>query len=169
MKKAFACLIAVMLVLALCTCGCSILVHNGENPGGAGHQPGSAASGEVTGLEGMTWYLLIFHTASGRSAEVLPGTEVTASFGSDGMVGGLAGCNRYRASFAEREGRLFIRDLAVTELYCGSPSGIMSQEAMYLSFLQRTAGYRIENGLLTLTNAEGNPLLTFSPGKPHSS
>ncbi|HOT02675.1 MAG TPA: META domain-containing protein [Methanolinea sp.] len=168
MKKAFACLIPGLLVLALCTCGCSMMAPNGEIPSGAGDHTGSAASGEVTGLEGVTWHLFIFHTASGRSAEVLPGTEITASFGSDGMVSGLAGCNRYRASCKEKEGRLSVRDLAVTELYCGSPSGIMSQEAMYLSFLQRTAGYSIENRLLTLTNAEGKPLLSFTPGQPRS-
>jgi heat shock protein HslJ len=122
----------------------------------------------MTGLEGVTWYLIVFHTASGRSAEVLPGTKITALFGGEGGVSGLAGCNRYQASWTQNEGGLYFRDLAVTELYCGSPSGIMSQEAMYLSFLQRTAGYRIENGLLTLTNAEGSPLLTFSTANPRS-
>lgn len=168
MKKAFACLIAGVLVLVLCSCGCSTLVPHGESPGGAGHPTGAAASGEGTGLEEVTWYLIVFHTASGISAEVLPGTEITAFIGREGGVSGLAGCNRYRASCTERDGGFYVRDLAVTELYCGSPSGIMSQEAMYLSFLQRTAGYRIENGLLTLTTAEGNPVLTFSTAKPHS-
>ncbi|NTV00386.1 MAG: META domain-containing protein, partial [Methanoregulaceae archaeon] len=48
-------------------------------------------------LAGTTWYLIAFNQA-GATKSILPGTEITAFFDTQGVVSGSAGCNQYNAA-----------------------------------------------------------------------
>ena len=168
MNKTFGCLLSGILVLMLCTCGCSTPGSPGRSPPAGTAPPVVSIPGGEAELEGVMWYLVVFHTASGRSAEPVQGTEITAFFDGKGDISGSSGCNHYRGTYSAKEGEVSIRDIAATEKYCISPSGVMSQEAIYMAFLQWVSGYQTENGLLTLTDNKGSPLLTFGMATPRS-
>lgn len=164
MKPAATGLLATIFILMICACGCST---RSPEPGQTqAQESGYCVEGR---LEGMTWYLVVFHTASGRSADILPGTQITAYLDGSGKMSGSAGCNQYTAPYDGAPDRLTIGDAATTRMSCIAPAGIQSQEATYLSMLQRVSGYRIEGCVLTLLDGHGAPILTFSTMKPASS
>jgi heat shock protein HslJ len=117
-------------------------------------------------LEGVTWYLVVFHTASGRSVGVVPGTEITVYFDTNGKITGHTSCNHFTATYSATVNGLTFRDPITTEKYCGSPASIMSQEATFLAVLPQASSYRVEGDLLTIMESRGNPILTFIRIKP---
>jgi len=69
----------------------------------------------------------------GASAVVSPaaGTELTATFGADGIVSGSSGCNTYNGSYTLTGETLAIGPLGTTRMACPEP--IMTQETQYLA------------------------------------
>ncbi len=100
-------------------------------------------------------------TSIGGTA-VLPGTTIDASFADDGRITGIAGCNRYSAPCTRDGERLAIGPAVATRMFCGSPEGIMEQEAAYLAALARAAGVRFAGDTLTLVDADGAELASFA-------
>lgn len=154
------------LAFILLASGCSTSLPAGTNYARGQDYPGGATPGSNVSLEGTTWHLVVFHTASGRTAGVLQGTEITAFIDGSGKITGKSGCNQYTAACAVSSGNLSIGTPVSTGMYCRSPDGTMTQEAVYLAMLQRVAYYRIGEGILTMGDKNGNPLLTFSVTKP---
>jgi heat shock protein HslJ len=120
-----------------------------------------------TSLTDIIWYLNSYDDGSGTFFPPLDGTEITASF-SDEAVSGSAGCNRYSASYTVEDKSMTIGQIAVTEMFCLDPDGVMAQETRFLEALQQTASYSIDTGqrALTLFDASGKPLLVFSQTPP---
>jgi len=166
MKQAITGLLVAALVVMLCTCGCSTTLSSSRAASPGQDVEGESITGIEGSLEGMTWYLVVFHTASGRSVDVLPGTDITAYLDGSGKIRGNAGCNKYSATYSVSSDLLSIGDPATTRMYCGSPTGIMTQEVTYLAVLQRVSHYKIEGSLLTMMERDGTPILTFSTVKP---
>jgi heat shock protein HslJ len=122
--------------------------------------------GEPT-LEDPSWSLLAFvelNPAEGIPAplpmptDVREGTEVTISFGGDRLQGS-AGCNSYEAAYARDGSMLTIEGIAVTEMACMSPEGVMEQEVRYLGMLQEVSAYQVYGGRLWLETADGRALV----------
>lgn len=118
-------------------------------------------------LEGPSWSLVAFielNPAVGvpvplpTAADVLEGTEITIRFERDRLQGS-AGCNSYGAAYARDGSTLTIEGIAVTEMACMSPEGVMEQESRYLGLLQDVSVYHVYGGRLWLETADGRALV----------
>lgn len=118
--------------------------------------------GETADLKDTQWTLVSYADAQGEMVAPLPGTEITAEFTAE-EIAGRAGCNHYFGSYDINGAELTLGPVAATEMWCAEPEGTMAQEQAYLVALQATAGYRVEGETLTLLDADGAPLATFSP------
>jgi heat shock protein HslJ len=99
--------------------------------------------------------------SGGRAVSALSGTTITATFSEAGTVSGSAGCNNYVATCQITGKNMAIGKPAKGTTNCGSPTGVMDQETMYLSNLQSASTYAIEGDALTLYDLNGNILITF--------
>ena len=115
---------------------------------------------EVSGLQGVRWVLVSLVNADGETVTALADREVTAEFGADGQMGGSAGCNRYFASYTIDGGNLTIGQAGSTMMAC-EPVEVMEQEAHFLTALGAAATWQIEGDMLTISDADGAPVVTF--------
>ncbi len=90
----------------------------------------------------------------GNDILVLPGFEITATFGADGVLSGSAGCNHYRAAYVTQGSSITIQAPAATRKTCPRPDGVMRQESEYLKALPTAATYTIQGRQLELRTAE---------------
>ena len=113
---------------------------------------------EVT-LEGTAWSLTAFvedgTTASFvREIPPLTDTEITLSF-EDGQASGSAGCNSYFGQYTLQDGELHIGPVAITEMYCMTPEGVMEQETRFTDILTSVTLFEWNADQLTLKTADG--------------
>ena len=99
---------------------------------------------------------------------MLGGTEITLAFDrgtlrESGTLGGSAGCNTYTADYTYHHDSLTLEALAVAEMACEDPAGVMEQEQCYLSFLEGVGGYyqKIDGRLHLMVTDERE--LVFGP------
>jgi heat shock protein HslJ len=111
-------------------------------------------------LIGTPWKLVSYLDSEGALVDVLDGTEVTAAFAEDQMVGS-AGCNNYFCSYQLDRESLTFGPAGATRKMCGAPKGIMEQEQAYLAALASVVGYQIEGERLAFLDAEGAPVAVF--------
>ncbi|MGI6502473.1 MAG: META domain-containing protein [Candidatus Methanoculleus thermohydrogenotrophicum] len=142
----------IIVVACIATAGCT-----GSSP---------TPPGTVVGLTEVPWSLETYLAENGTLVPVLPGTEVSAWFGDDGRVVGLAGCNRYSADYRLDGTTLTVSPPVSTRMYCAEPEGIMEQEARFLALLGSAAGCQVEEDHLVITDASGATVLTFGAGTP---
>ena len=90
-----------------------------------------------------------------RTTAVIEGTEVTISFGEDGL-GGLSECNSYGGPARLNEGSITVdvHLLHQTAKLCESPDGLMEQEERYFGLVNRLARYGIYDDRLFLQTAD---------------
>jgi len=126
----------------------------------------AAADGpETWSLTATTWELVSYGLRE-RPRSVLPDTHVTLAFSeNEGRLYGSAGCNRYFGGVTLKGERLTIGQAGSTRMFCGSPEGLMEQEAEYLRTLRTAERYRIEGDRLTITCASGKALLFVATGR----
>ena len=119
------------------------------------------------GVTQAAWELEKF-IGAGKTTPALSGTEVTLTFDrgtlrETGTVSGSTGCNRYSTDYATRGDELIFEDVAVTEMACQEPAGVMEQEELYLNFLENVSGYyQKSDGRLHLPISGGRELV-FRP------
>lgn len=112
------------------------------------------------GLDGTAWQLTGWAEAGSTPA----GFTITASF-ADGRVAGKAAVNNYFAAYTEGPGNRFTVGRAGSTMMAGPPPA-MQAEQTYLKLLERVQTYSRAETALTLADAEGKPLLEFSPAAP---
>jgi len=95
----------------------------------------------------------------------LAGSEITALFGDDGTLSGVAGCNNYTGGYTASDGALSIGLTATTMKFCAEPEGVMDQESLYLALLTTVATYTVEDGELMLADGSGQTVATFAAGE----
>jgi heat shock protein HslJ len=130
----------------------------------AGCISGTSTPGGVAGLTGTSWALDSYLAENGTLVPVLPGTEVTAAFGTDGRVGGSAGCNSYGGNYSLDGTALSVSSLVQTLKLCEKPEGIMEQEARFMDLLGSAAECRIEDDRLEIVDSAGATTLVFVKG-----
>lgn len=158
-------IVAVVLVLMICACGCSQLLPAAPRPTPSiTRQPVEPTPfptfPQRAGPPGMTWYLLSLQNGTG-TVPVIPNSTISAFFDGQGTVSGTAGCNDYTASYTNATGTFAIGPPTSTERYCGSPAGVMDQEAAYLRLLQEARSYSVD-GQLRLADGAGRVILTYT-------
>ena len=117
-------------------------------------------------LAGTEWLLTGYNNGAGGFVTVLTGTAVTAAFGDDGQMSGTAGCNSYTGAYAVTSGAISIGPLAMTEMYCMDPEGVMAQESAYLAAIEAAVSYRIGPDDLTLMDADGTRMAVYERYMP---
>ena len=111
---------------------------------------------EVT-LDGTAWSLTAF-TEDGTTTSLLADTQITLSF-EDGQASGSAGCNSYFGPYTLEDGELHIGPVAITEMYCMSPEGVMEQETRFVDILTNVTLFERDADQLTLKTADGRGLV----------
>ena len=107
-------------------------------------------------LDGTSWDLMAY-----RKSKPIPGTTITATF-EDGQVTGSAGCNTYFGSYQIDGDIINVGQIAITEMACMEPAGVMEQELMFVEFLGDARTFRLSDGSLQITRSDGEAL-TFVP------
>lgn len=97
----------------------------------------------------------------GMPSPIIPGTTVSASFSADGRVSGSSGCNTYGATYTVSGAQIAITPPSATNTSCGTPEGVMAQEAAYLATLSDAAGFEINGPTLSIRNSAGQTILTY--------
>lgn len=92
----------------------------------------------------------------------IAGTEVTASFATDGTLAGSAGCNTYTAQYTLDRDTISIDPPATTRKSCAEPAGVMEQEAAYLAALVQAERFSVGGGSLELLRSDGTNVAAFS-------
>ena len=94
-----------------------------------------------------------------RKSVPIQGSSITMKF-LDGEVSGNAGCNSYFGSYEIEGNSIIFSQLAMTEMACMEPDGIMEQEQAYLAFLSEVVSFSIDGNQLLLKK-EVQDQLTF--------
>ena len=118
-------------------------------------------------LEDTDWVMVSYMNADGVMVEALPGTNSTARI-RDGQINGNAWCNGYFGGYEVDGTDLRLGPLASTEMFCGSPPGVMDQETAFLAALGSAATYQIVEDQLTIANGVGETVLIFDVAEPKS-
>jgi heat shock protein HslJ len=128
---------------------------------GAGAQSASPGESPMSGGLADTEWLL----GSVGSTPVVSGTNADLLF-SDTDAGGFAGCNRFFASYTtDGTSSLTFGPVATTMIACDDATNAFEQS--YLAALATVASYTIgADGGLTLADASGKAVLTYSPQVP---
>lgn len=127
----------------------------------------SAERVEITVISGLTtgrWVLQSYSAPGIGSTTPLPGTELTARFGTDGSLSGSGGCNNYNGGFMAFDQTLRISNLSSSQALCTSPEGIMEQEATFLGLMNQSSKMKISAGQLEVFDSNGNRILVFING-----
>ncbi len=110
--------------------------------------------------EDILWKVISYQNAAGELVDVLPETEITATFQS-GKVAGNAGCNQYFASYEVNGNNITVEPtIGSTMMFC-APEEVMQQETDYLATLGSAASFEIVNGQLHVSNADGALILVY--------
>jgi heat shock protein HslJ len=108
-------------------------------------------------LEGTAWTL-----TSLRGAAPMEGTALTLVL-SPSRFEGYAGCNHYGGEYeAADDGVLELGAVAITQMDCPTPEGVIAQEEAYVQALQEVAGYRLAGDQLALRDADGETIVTYA-------
>jgi heat shock protein HslJ len=117
---------------------------------------GGTGSSSGDTLDGTAWVLMFI-----RKSTPIPDTTITATF-EDGQVHGSAGCNTYSGSYQVSDGTIMVGPIAITEMFCMEPEGVMDQETMFVQFLQDVQTIRFVDEQLQLSRVD-RETLTFVP------
>jgi heat shock protein HslJ len=110
-------------------------------------------------LGGTSWIVTGYNNGKQAVVSVAPGTELTASFGTDGKLTGSAGCNSYTAAYETSGSTIKIGPAATTRKAC--EQAVMDQETQYLAALSTAAVYRIDGSKMELRTSDGALAATF--------
>lgn len=119
---------------------------------------------EHAALTDVTWRATVYNNGRGAAVSLIDGSEITATFGTDGVLSGSAGCNQYHAAYVVEGVSITIQAPASTRMACSEPEGVMQQEQEYLNALPTAANYAIQGDRLELRTAEGALVASFQTG-----
>jgi putative lipoprotein len=88
---------------------------------------------------------------------VIDDQQSSITLTAEGQAHGFGGCNDFAGRYALEGRALALGPFASTKKAC--PPAIMDQEGRFHEALGATRGYRFENGLLFLLDAEGAPVM----------
>lgn len=111
--------------------------------------------GAAEGLVGPAW---VAEDIGGRGVADRARTEIT--FGADGRAYGSGGCNRFTGGYTLDGPSLRFGAMASTNMACVPAA--MDQEQRFHQALAAVRGWRVENGILRLTDEAGAAVLRFS-------
>lgn len=124
-----------------------------------------SSTGERASLEGTPWALESYQNADGEIVGALPDSGARAEF-ENGEVSGTSGCNRFFGAYEVDGDLISIGSLGSTLMACPEP--LMDQEFGFMTSLQSAATYEMSGDTLTISNNDGEVVVTFVESKPLS-
>ncbi|MEE9216700.1 MAG: META domain-containing protein [Anaerolineales bacterium] len=124
-----------------------------------------SSAGESVSLEGALWALESYQNADGETVNVVPNSGARAEF-ENGEVSGTSGCNRFFGAYEVDGNSISIGPLGSTLMACPPP--LMDQEVGFMTAIQAAEAYEISGNTLTMSNAEGEVVVTFFESEPLS-
>lgn len=121
--------------------GCTLGVLAGC---GSGESSTTPSDQPVLAIDGVTF---VSETVIGH--DVVAGSALRVSFDGD-RLGADAGCNQIGGEFQITAGVLVVDQLAMTEMACMDPPGLMEQEQWFSDFLSSQPSIRQDGDRLTL-------------------
>jgi heat shock protein HslJ len=109
---------------------------------------------QVSELAGTSWKATGINNGKGGVVSVATGSTVSLAFGTDGRASGTAGCNNFTAGYTADGSSLRFGPAAVTRKMCAE-TGVMEQEAAFLTALETVTTARVEADRLELRTADG--------------
>ncbi|MBX3028925.1 MAG: META domain-containing protein [Chloroflexi bacterium] len=116
-----------------------------------------AAQSSTSSLADTSWAVTAVAT--------VPSSGATLVF-TDGVAGGFAGCNNFRASYEATDGSLTVGPIATTMKACDE--AVMAFEQSVLAALGSSTGYTLDGSTLVLTDAAGAETIAFEAQSPAS-
>ena len=104
-------------------------------------------------LEATAWIV-----TGGRGIEIPDGVSASVTF-EGGRMAGSTGCNHFSASYRLHGESLSLGPTATTRMACPPPLDAL--EHAYLDALGRVARWRVEDGRLSLMDADGDEVLAY--------
>lgn len=96
-----------------------------------------------------------------NGAGVIDNLQTTLEIRPDGSYGGNGGCNTYRGNLkVEQNGMIAFAPAAATRKMCAP--AVMDQEQKFFDTLGTVRSWRLENGVLHLTNQDGGHALRLT-------
>jgi putative lipoprotein len=123
---------------------------------GPPEEAGAAGAGDEAALVGPTW---VAEDIDGGG--VIDYLQSHITFTAEGQAHGFGGCNNFTGGYALAGATLALGPLASTKKAC--PPAIMNQETRFHQALGKVRGYRFENGLLILLDAQSVPVMRLWP------
>jgi heat shock protein HslJ len=105
-------------------------------------------------LTGPAWQVLSVNNGRGAVVSVVPETQLDATFGESGIVGGNTGCNTYRGLYTVTGATIAFGSLITTRRACLSEAAA-AQEQAFLAALGASTRYELRGDRLTLRDDAG--------------
>jgi heat shock protein HslJ len=105
-------------------------------------------------LTGRAWQVLSVNNGRGAVVSVVPGTQLDATFGDNGIVSGNTGCNAYRGLYTVAGTTIAFGSLIATRQACLSAEA-SAQEQAFLTALGASTRYEPRGDRLTLRDDAG--------------
>lgn len=150
-------LIGTVLVLGICLFSAGCLSASPDADGGALNGTDTTTD-RAPLVNEAGWQLQSYAKGTDGMIPVIAGTEITLKFDVDGGIAGNAGINNYFASY-EADGDALFGVIGSTMMV--GPEDAMKQEMTYLTLLNETASFSLEDDELKLFDSDGNALLVF--------
>jgi len=91
-----------------------------------------------------------------------PPLMATATFSSEGMVSGNAGCNQYSGSYEQSGSSLGVAQLAMTRKMCIADNAMQIENAFSGAFVL-VSSWGVVDGRLVLKDNDGNMVIELTP------
>jgi heat shock protein HslJ len=112
------------------------------------------------GIEGVTWQLSGYLVGGDAVASVPQGVVAWMELAA-GTVTGNGGCNSFSGAYALDGATITFEPVTSTLMLCEGPGGEV--ETVFFEALPRVATWASDGSQLTLSDADGTPLLMFVP------
>jgi heat shock protein HslJ len=123
---------------------------------------GADAASAPAGLGGIDWQLRQFREGDSMRE---PAAERTAVLRFDnGRLSGNVGCNQLMGAY-HSDGNKLVFEPRVASTMMACPPPLMEQERAVVEAIGKAASYRIDGDRLSIADAEGQTLMTFSERK----
>jgi heat shock protein HslJ len=110
-------------------------------------------------LVGTRWRLDSLATGSDAVSSPVAGSAVTLEMEDDGSAHGSGGCNTFHTAYETDGSSIGFDPVAGTMMAC--EPHLLSQEATYFAALERAATFEIDGDVLSLSDADGNFLVSL--------
>jgi len=121
----------------------------------------STTTATADDLAGSSWVLDSFTSSDGETVPAVDGAESTLTFVDGGDLAGSTGCNRFTGTW-QQDGEAVMLDTGATTLAACLDPAVADQEQALLALLPRAETVERSDDSLTLRDADGDAVLTYS-------